>query len=212
MQVDASAPPGVAAPPIRLALAWGILSLVGFGATWVVIGSLMAQFERASGMSHAFMLGLWALAWVPVAGLLTLAAARIVFGAWPAVATSAWLVLLVGALVGAAHVWVLADWAIARYGYSDPDFIGPTFGLFAVVAGVAVAGFGIQMVSRAAAWMPLLAVAGGVALAISIISSNIPGLANGLGGDSGPLAVATVAATLYVGAVAALSVARLRRG
>lgn len=193
------------------ALAWGALSLVGFIATFL-IGWLMSQLEQAIGLSHAVMLGLWALAWVPLAGLLTIPAARVAFGAWPAVRTRAWMMLLVGALVGAVHIWVLADWAIARYGYSDPDYIGPTFVLFGVVAGAAVAGFGVQVAPRWAVWLPLLTLAGCVALAISIISSNIPGLADGLAADSWLLAAVTVAAALYIGAVGILSFARLRRG
>jgi hypothetical protein len=123
----------------------------------------------------------------------------------------AWLMLLLGALVSAAHVWVVADWSIARFGYSDPDFVGPTFALFAVVAGVAVAGLGVQMSPGWAVWLPFLAMVGGVALAIAIISWNIPGLADGLGRDSGPLAAVTVATAVYIGAVGILSLARLRR-
>lgn len=215
METQVSAPAGVGSQPIRLglrALAWGILSLVGFIAAFVATLMLGVQTEYAFGLPHSVGLGIGALGWVSAGGLLTIPAARLAFGAWPQVRTVAWLLLLLGALVSAAHIGVLADWAIGRYGYSDPDYIGPTFSLFGVVAAAAVAGFGIQIAPRWAAWLPFLAMVGGVALAIAIISWNIPGLADGLGRDSGPLAAVTVAAALYIGAVGVLSIARLRRG
>lgn len=214
MGIDLSAPVRVATSPISLglrALAWGILSLAGFTAAFVAVGSLVS-LAKALGMSHAVTLGVWALAWVPASGLLVLPGARVALGTWLEVRTAAWVVLLLGALVSAAHIWLLVDWAIARYGYSDPDFIGATFSLFAAVAGVAVAGFGVQVGPRWAVWVPMLALVGGVALAIPIMASNIPGLADGLGADSGPLAAATVAAAVYIGAVGILSIKRLRRG
>jgi len=217
MQTDRSVPARRIAErlpvkPWMRALAWGILSLVGFIASWIAVGWLMVQLEQAFGLPHAIHLGLGALAWVPASGLLALAAARVGLGTWPAVPTVAWLLLLAGALVSAAHLWVLADWAIGRYGYTDPDYIGPTFALHGVVAAAALAGFEVQIAPRWAAWLPFLAMVGGVALAIAIISWNIPGLANGLGRDSEPLAAVTVAAALYIGAVGIVSLARLRRG
>lgn len=194
------------------ALTWGILSLAGFIASWIAVGWLTLQFAYALGLPHAVHLGLWALAWVPASGLLALAAARVALGTWPEVRTFAWLVLLLGAVVSAAHVWLLADWAIGRYGYFDPDYHGPTFALYGVVAAAAVAGFEVLIAPRWAVWLPFLATVGGAAVAMSIISSNIPGLADGLAADSGPLAAVTVAAVLYIGAVGVLSLARLRRG
>ena len=84
--------------------------------------------------------------------------------------------------------------------------------LFGVIAGVAVAGFGVQVAPRWAVWSPLLVVAGGAVAGVLIILSNVPGLADGLGRHSGPLAVVTVAAALYIGAVGVLSLVRLRSG
>jgi hypothetical protein len=214
MEADLSVPARPAASLDGLGLrvlAWGVLSFIGFIAVFVAVGSSLSPFERAFGISHAVMLGLWALAWVPVTGLLTIVAARMTLGGRPEVPMLAWLVLLLGALVSSAHVWVLADWAVARYGYSDPDYIGPTFILFGVVAGAAVAGFGIQIAPRWAVWLPSAALVGGIALAISIISSNFPGLADGLARDSGPLAAVTGVAAAYIGAVGILSLVRLRR-
>lgn len=197
------------APWVR-ALAWGLVSLFGFVGVLLALMPPVGQFEQL-GVPHGMALGIWALAWVLVTGMLALLAARIAFGSWPPVLLGGWLVLLVGAVVSAANLWVLVEWSIARYGASDPDYIGPTTGLFAAVAAMAVAGFGVQVAPRWAVWAPMLAVAGGMVLAISILLKNVPGLADGLARDSGPLAVVTVAAALYVGAVAIVSAMRLRR-
>jgi len=214
MQTDLDVAPGVTSSRIELglrALAWGFLSFIGFIATLSSLAWPIGRLQEA-GVDHAATLGLWALAWVPASGLVALLAARIAFGVWLHVRTLAWLVLLAGALMSGAHLWVLADWAIARYGASDPDYVGSTFLLFAVVAGVAVAAFGVQVAPRWAAWSPLLAVAGGVGIGVGILLTNVPGMGDGLAVDSRPLALVTVAAALYVGAVGLVSIARLRRG
>jgi hypothetical protein len=200
----------MAVRPWMVALAWGLVSFCGFVGVLFALLPPVGQFEQL-GVPHAVGLGIWALGWVLATGMLALVAARLVFGSWPPVLLAAWLVLLVGAVVSAANLWVLADWAIARYGASDPDYIGPTMGLFAVVAAVAVAGFGVQVAPRWAVWAPLLALTGGIVLAGFIFLTNVPGLANGLAPDSGPLAVVSIAAAIYVGAVAIVSAVRLRR-
>jgi hypothetical protein len=64
----------------------------------------------------------------------------------------------------------------------------------------------------AAVWSSLAAVIGGALIGASIILSNVPGLADGLGRQSGPLAIVTVVAAAYLGIVGLASVARLRRG
>ena len=213
MQANLSAPSQVGALELALrAMAWAALTLIGFAASFVGVGLLASQLEQATGMSHSVMLGLWALFWVPTSSLLALVAARVTVGTPPAVRALAWVVVVLGALASAAHVWAVADWSISRYGFSDPDYIGPTFALFAAVAATAVAGFEVQVAPRRAIWLPFVALVGVAAQAIAIISRNLPGLADGLGRDSGPLAVATVAAGLYIGAVGVISIGRLRRG
>lgn len=217
MQTERSAP----APPIThrmplpqwiAALAWAILSFGGFVAAILALVWPVAQVEQVVGLSHPVNLGIWAFAWVLAGGLLALLAARLAFGRWLDVRPAAWLILLSGAVVSAATVGILADWTIARFGLNESELVGPMSLLFGVIAGVAVAGFGVQVAPRWAAWSPLVAVGGGAVIGIAIILSNTPGLADGLGRDSGPLAVVTVAAALYIGAVGILSIARLLRG
>lgn len=215
MQTDGSVRPGIATSPIGpglRALAWGLLSFIGFIAIFSVLVWPVSQLEQALGLPHPVALGIWALTWMIGSGLLALAAARLVFGQWLVVHGTAWVILLLGAVLSAALVTVLADWAIGRYGFNESDLVGPMSLLFGIVGSIAVAGFGVQVAPRGAAWSPLLALAAGAVIGTAILLSNIPGLADGLGRDSGPLAAVTVAAALYIGAVAILSLARLRRG
>lgn len=217
MQTQSNAPgrpiaEGRSLAPWMLALAWGILSFLGFIATVSVLVWPIGQLQQVGGLSHPLNLGVWAFSWVLGSGLLTLAAARVVFGQWLDVRPAAWLILLTGAVVSAASVVILAQWTIAKFGFNESDLVGPMSVLFGVIAGVAVAGFGVQVAPRRAAWAPLLAVVGGAVIGISIILSNVPGLADGLGRYSGPLAIVTVAAGAYIGAVGLASLAQLRRG
>jgi len=199
-------------PTWLVALTWGVLSFGGFVGAVSALVWLVGQLQQVVGLPYPMNLGIWSFAWVLSGGLLALVAARLAFGQWLEVRFTAWLVLLTGALVSAAMVTTLADWAMAKFGMNDSELTGPMSLLFGVIAGVAVAAFGVQVAPRWAAWTPLLAVAGGSVIGISIILSNIPGVADGLARHSGPLAVVTVTAAVYLGAVAVASVARLRRG
>jgi hypothetical protein len=198
--------------PWMLALAWGILSFLGFVATVSVLVWPLGQLQQAGVLSHPSSLGVWAFTWVLGSGLVALAAARVVFGRWLDVRPAAWLLLIVGAVVSGALVVILAQWTIAKFGMNESDLVGPMSLLFGFIAGVAVAGFGVQVAPRGAAWSPFLAVVGGAVIGISIVLSNVPGLDDGLGRNSGPLAIVTVVAAAYIGAVGLASLARLRRG
>jgi hypothetical protein len=214
MHTDLGTSPTVAPPPTGIWLrtvAWGTLSFVAFVACFMSLLWPISALESAVGMPHAAALGTWALGWTVIGGLLALVCARLVFGTWLAVRAGGWLVLVVGALVSGAHLGVLADWMIARFGASDPDYVGATFGLFAVVAGVAVTGLGVQVAPRSAVWMPVLGVWAGAVLAAIVLLMNLAGLAGGLAADSKLLAAVTLAAAVYIGAVGVLSLARLRR-
>lgn len=215
MQTESSAPArsiarGLPLPRWVAALAWGLLSFAGFVAAISALVWPVSQLEQTVGLSHPLNLGVWALGWTVISGLLTIVAARLVFGEWLEVRPAAWLILLGGAVVSAATVTILADWTIAKFGVNESELAGPMALLFGVIAGVAVAGFGVQVAPRQTAWSPLLAVVGGAVIGVAIIFSNIPGLADGLGRDSGPLAVVTVASAIYIAAVGVLSIARLR--
>jgi hypothetical protein len=195
--------------PVLSALGWTLLSFLGFAAVFFFLVWPIGQLQSA-GADHAATLGVWALAWVLASGAWALLAGRVTLGAWLAIRPIAGVILVAGALISAADIWLLAGWAIARYGYSDPEYIGPMIALFALVGGVAVAGFAIQIAPRWAVWSPLLAMLGGGLLGAYVVLQSLPGLSDGLAKDSGPLAVVTVAATVYVAVVGLASLARLR--
>lgn len=197
--------------PWMLALAWGMLSFGGFIATVSALVWPIGQLQQVGVLSHPSSLGVWGFFWVLGSGLVALAAARIVFGRWLDVRPAAWLLLIGGAIVSGALEVILARWTIAKFGMNESDLVGPMSVLFGVIAGVAVAGFGVLVAPRWAAWVPLVAVVAGAGIGAAIIVSNVPGLSDGLGPRSGPLAVVTVAAAIYFGVVAVVSVARLRR-
>jgi hypothetical protein len=198
--------------PASAGLMWAAVSFSGSIFSVTALLWPISALESLVGLPHAAALGLWALVGTIASGLLTLVGARLVFGAWREVRVHSLLILLVGALTSAAQLVALAQWMIFRFGASAPEYVGLTFGLFALVAGVAVAGFAVQVAPREVRWLPVLAVVGGALLAVAIILLNLAGLADGLAPNSGPLAAATLASALYIGAVGVLSIARLRRG
>ena len=217
MQTDGSTParrigPRLAAKPWVRGLGWGVLSLISCIAALLLLVWPIGQLVNLFNAPHPEVLGLWAFAWVAVSGPLTLATARVALGSWPGAHPMAWVVLLIGAVVSAGHIVVLGNWSIARFGFVEPDYLWPTSLLFAVVGGMAVAGFGAQVAPRWAVRAPLLAAGGGVLLCVWIVSANVPGLSDGLQPYSWPLAGWTTAAALYIGAVGVLSLVRLRRG
>ena len=190
------------------ALAWGLLSFLGFGFSLSVLGWLFGSLESTLGLPHSLMLGLWAVSWVLASGGLALLIGRRVLGTRLLIPLVGWVILAVGAVVSGAQSVVLAEWAAGRFGYYDPEYVGPTVLLFGIVAGVAVGGFGVQVGPRWALAAPLSATFGGVALAALITILNLPGLANGLAPDSWALAVTIVASAVYIGAVGIVSVPR----
>ena len=217
MQTNSSAPapamthrvllrPGVAA------IAWAILSFGGFVGSFSALVWPIGQLEQMAVLAHPVTLGIWAFAWVLAGGLLALLAARLVFGRWLRVGVVAWLVLLAGAAVSAAQIATQASWTMARFGYNDPQLVGPTYLLFLVVAGVAVGGLGVQVAPRKAVWSPLVAVFGGATFAIAVMFSNVHGLADGLAPDSGLLAGSMAVSLVYIALVGTLSIAHLLRG
>ena len=197
--------------PALHAFGWGLLSLFAFVFSFNLLLWLPTQAERLLGLPHDMALGVWVLVSLIAAGGLTLPAARLTLGEWPRVGPRAWAVLALGAFVSAWQMQALAAWTIGRFGAFDIEFVGPTWALFAVVGGIAVAGFGVQAARRDAVWVPLTATLVGLLLFISLISANAPGLRDGLAPDRAGLAASFVAAAGYVGVIAILSQGRLRR-
>ncbi|HET7082647.1 MAG TPA: hypothetical protein VFJ00_02930, partial [Candidatus Limnocylindria bacterium] len=118
MQTQSSAPVGIAErrsmPMWLLAVAWGILSFLGFVAALSALIWPIGQLQQVGLLSHPESLGAWAFSWVVGSGLIALATARAVFGRWLDVSPGAWLLLIVGAIVSGASEVILAQWTIAK--------------------------------------------------------------------------------------------------
>jgi hypothetical protein len=148
--------------------------------------------------------------WVLASGVLTWLAARLALGLWLRVAFRAWAVLIAGGVSSALLQTTLVSWSEGRYGLMDPDLIGPTVALFALVAGVAVAGFAAQLAPSAARQAARATTLGGTLFTIVIVLGNVPGLSDGLAADSVPLALAMTAALAFMIVVTWLTVSRPR--
>jgi hypothetical protein len=142
-----------------------------------------------------------------------LVAGRVAFGSWLD-ARPRYLILPVTGIALAIGVELaLHEWARLAIGYYDSDFIGWTAGLSFSVAVVAVAWFGLSVAPPGAAVPPRIGLGFGALLVVLIVLSNVPGLGDGIGPNSWPLAILVGLSAAYaIGAVALLSVARLRRG
>jgi hypothetical protein len=150
--------------------------------------------------------GLWAVVWTVLAGLGVLGTARLSFGAWPEVGLRAAAVLIGGVALAGAVDGSLRDWATGRFSYFDPELIGVTGLFFAVVVGVAAAGFGALIApTRRAAWPATLATIFGVVATIFVLIANLGGLADGHDPESYLLAAVMAVAAVYVVIVAVLA-------
>jgi hypothetical protein len=198
-------------PPWGPAAAWGIFSLLG------LVGSVSAYvwpigtLESWLALPHAPTLGLWAFATTLTAGVLAYLTARVTLGRWPLLSALGAVVLLAGAGVAGAHLWLLMDWGVGAFDSFDPEYLGSAVFLWAIVAGVAVAGFGVQIGPVGSRWPAALGVALGVLLAAGVGLTYLPRLLDGIAPTTVAPAVASVAALAYIGAVAAATLWRLLR-
>jgi hypothetical protein len=92
------------------------------------------------------------------------------------------------ALSAVVHV-VLREWQIARFGLPEPELVGWTAGLFAVLVGLSVAAFGALIAPKQVVHWPLAAALAGATGVGLIVLTNVPGLRDGIADDSWPLAV-----------------------
>jgi hypothetical protein len=137
-----------------------------------------------------------------------LVAARLVLGTWlqpPRVAVG---IAVVGIALSAVVNVVLQQWEMTRFGITEPELVGPTAGLFAVLIGLAVAGFSAFVAPRRLIGWPLGAVVLAFAGVAIVVLSNLPGLANGIPAESWPLAIWVGLSGVYAVVVTALVVRR----
>jgi hypothetical protein len=86
---------------------------------------------------------------------------------------------------------------MTRFGITEPELVGPTAALFAVLTGLSVAAFGAFLAPRRLIGWPLAAVALGFLGVAVIVVSNVPGLSDGIAAESWPLALWVGISGLY---------------
>jgi hypothetical protein len=198
-------------------IAWAVLSFAG----WVAAFALAFFVVAAAGI-----LGLLG----PDTGGLRvdLAAVLALHGslAFGMVQVAAWLTLetyprttarrvaLPTAGVALAVVLELAlhEWAEARYGYYEVEFIGWTALLALVLVAAATSSFGVSVAPPGAAGPPFICLVTCVAAVLLIMGSNVRGLEDGVGPDGWLLAVLVGLAGAYGLGSVALGIRHLRSG
>lgn len=166
------------------ASAWSLAALF---VTLPVVGALPGPFQA----------GLQPLVWGAVATAGVLAAAQLLFGRWPTISWWATIAAGAGLVVAGLEAGALRDWSIGRFGVFDADLVGPSAGLFALVVASAVAAFAVFVAPRRASLPPLLVAVGAALAAGVVVTTNVPGLDDGLAADSVPLALLVAASGGY---------------
>ncbi len=189
-------------------LTWAALSFTGFIASLFAVLPFIAGMELVWNAPHLAQMGAWSLVWGVLSALGVLVAARLSFGAWLRPRPLGIGILAVGLGLSAIVNVVLQQWEITRFGITEPELVGLTAGLFAMLIGVAVAGFGAFLVPRQLIGWPVAAVVLGSVATVLIVASNLPGLSDGIGAESWPLAIWVGLAGVYALITTALVVRR----
>jgi hypothetical protein len=189
---------------------WAAISLVCFVAANMGIFVVNAVVRLFADVPHLFEMAEWSVVWGVLALIGVLLGGRVAFGRWLSLNAAALVVAGTGiALSAIVHV-VLQQWAVARFGYYDPEFVWWTAGSFAVLIGLATSAFGVFVSPRGAESWPLAFVLLGGALVILIVLGNLPGLADGIEPASWQLAIWLGISGLYAAGVTIATVMRAR--
>lgn len=189
-------------------LVWALLSFATFVAALFAVLPIVAVTNWFADVPHLTEMAAWSVVWGGLSLIGVLSAARVAFGAWLIVNAIAVGTAAVGiALSAIVHV-VLEQWEIARFGIPEPEYVGWTAGLFAVLIGLAVAAFGALLAPRQVIGWPLTAVVIGTAGVALVVLTNVPGLGDGIGDESWPLAIWVGLSGLYALSVAGLVIRR----
>jgi len=189
-------------------LTWAALSFTGFVASLFAVLPFIAGMELVWNAPHLAQMGAWSLVWGVLSAVGVLIPARLSFGSWVRPRPLAIGMLAVGTGLSAIVNVVLQQWEISRFGITEPELVGLTAGLFAMLIGVAVAAFGAFLVPRQAIGWPVAAVVLGSVATALIVASNLPGLSDGISAESWPLAIWVGLSALYVLIATALVVRR----
>jgi hypothetical protein len=193
--------------PVR-GLAWTALSFAFFIAALFAVLPVIAAVQLVWDAPHLAQMAVWAPIWGVLSVLGVLVAAQLALGTRLRPSPVAIGIAAVGIGLSAVVSVVLQQWELARFGINEPELVGLTAGLFAVLIGLAVAGFAGFIAPRRLIVWPLGAVAVGFVGVAAIVVSNIPGLSDGIGADSWPLAIWVGLSGVYAVVVAGLVVRR----
>lgn len=178
-------------------LTWAALSFVFFVAALLAVLPFTAAVKLVWDTPHLVEMAAWSPIWGVLSVLGVLVAAQLALGSWLRPPFLAVGVAAFGIGLSAVLNVVLQQWEVARFGITEPELVGPTAGLFAVLIGLAVAAFGVLIAPRRLIGWPLAAFALGFVLLAIIVLSNIPGLDNGIGPESWPLAICVGLSGVY---------------
>ena len=178
-------------------LTWAALSFTLFIAALLAIFPILAALRLFGEIPHLAQMALWSLSWGVLSVLGVLVAAQLVFGAWLRPRPLGVGIAAVGIGLSAVLNVVLQQWQISSIGFVDPDYLGVTAGLFAVLIGLAVAGFAAFLVPKQLIGWPLAAVMLGSLGVAVIVLSNAPALHDGIGPNSWALAICVGLSGVY---------------
>jgi hypothetical protein len=202
----------IAGNPLARGVAWTALSLFAFAAALFATLPVLVAAQLLVDVPHLTQMTLWSVVWglLSMAGVLV--AARLAFGQWLSISPLAILLAATGVALSAIVHVVLQQWEIQRFGLVEPDNVGLTAGLFALLIGLSTAAFGAMVAPKTVrAWPAAATVAGAVAVA-GVVALNLPGLDDGLAQESWPLAIWLSFSLAYALVAAASVVRRLREG
>lgn len=195
---------------------WVIGSIAAFGlalfATLPII-TVSADLSAAPlGFDrHLLSMALWPIVWALLAAGGIWALRNVLLGPVRPQPMAVALLLL-GCGIGAWHHVALQRWLVHRFGYVDPDMVGWTVGLFAVLVSIGVGAFSTFIAPARVAWVPAgVAVIGTAGTVLIGVDNALNGLPNGIALDSVPLAVTLVVASLYAIGASAMVVRQLLR-
>jgi hypothetical protein len=178
-------------------LTWAALSFTGFVASLFAVLPFIVGIQLVWDAPHLAQMGAWSVIWGVLSALGVLVAARLSFGAWLRPRPLGIGILATGIGLSAVMNVVLQQWELSRFGITEPELVGLTAGLFAMLIGLSVAAFGAFLVPRQLIGWPLTAVVLGFAAIALIVASNIPGLSDGIAAESWPLAICIGLSGLY---------------
>ena len=189
-------------------LTWAALSFTLFIAALLAIFPISAALNLFGEIPHLAQMALWSLSWGVLSVLGVLVAAQLVFGAWFRPPPWGVGIAIVGIGLSAVVNVLLQQWQIGSLGFVETDYLGLTAGLFAMLIGLAVAGFAAFLVPRQLIGWPLTAVVLGSLGVMVIVLSNAPALQDGIGPNSWPLAICVALSGVYAVVTAGLVLRR----